>query len=265
MQRARAKRSESFDAWDLYLQALQPYHALEKAGHKEAIALLRQAIELDPRFSTAYAMLARCHTHAAFHGWGTSAREEISKAENFARQAVTLDPQDPIAHVALGRVHTFNTDPGRAVNILKQALELNPNLPSAYGYLSDALAFLGRPDEALATIERALRGSPRDPERFMWYLAIMNAHFVAERYEEAVEAGEQSVLLQPNFYGGHFIMASALPYLGRIEEAKESLRNALKLMPRLTLKNTARNPMFVREDDVARMLEGLRRAGVPEN
>ncbi len=59
-------------------------------------------------------------------------------------------------------------------------------------------------------------------------------------------------------------MASALPYLGRIEEAKESLRNALKLMPRLTLKNTARNPMFVREDDVARMLEGLRRAGLRE-
>ncbi len=49
-----------------------------------------------------------------------------------------------------------------------------------------------------------------------------------------------------------------------MEEAKEALRSALKLMPRLTLKSTARNPMFVREDDVARMLEGLRRAGLPE-
>ena len=262
MQRARAKRSESFDAWDRYLQALRPFYALDKAGFEEATALLREAIAIDPRFSTAYATLARCHVNAAYHGWGTSAREEISTAEKFARQALALDEQDPFAHVALGFVHTFNTEPGRAVNEANRALELNPNLSIAYGSLTNALAFLGRPDEALAAAERAHRGSPRDPERFFWYIAIMNAHFAAEQYEEAVEAAEQAVLLQPNFYGGHFIMASALPYLGRIEEAKEALRNALKLMPRLTLKNTARNPMFVREDDVARMLEGLRRAGL---
>ena len=35
-------------------------------------------------------------------------------------------------------------------------------------------------------------------------------------------------------------------------------------MPRLTLKSTARNPMYVREADVARMLEGLRQAGLAE-
>jgi tetratricopeptide (TPR) repeat protein len=79
-----------------------------------------------------------------------------------------------------------------------------------------------------------------------------------------VEAAEQTILLQPNFYGAHFVLASALDFLGRTEEAKEALRHALKLMPRLSLKGTARNPMYVREDDVARMLEGPRRAGPRE-
>lgn len=92
----------------------------------------------------------------------------------------------------------------------------------------------------------------------------MNAHFAAERYEECVEAGRQAVLLQPNFYGAHFALAMALPFLGRIEEAKQALRKALDVMPRLTLKNTARNPMFASEEVVARMLEGLRKAGLRE-
>ncbi len=90
------------------------------------------------------------------------------------------------------------------------------------------------------------------------------AHFVAEQYEECVRAAEQAVLLQPNFYAGHAFMAMALPYLGRIEEAKEAARRVRDLNPRFTLKSVARNPLYAREADVARLLEGLRQAGLAE-
>lgn len=262
IQRARSERSDNVDAWDRYLQALPHYYALDKPGYEEATRLLREAIEIDPRFSSAYAILAQCYVNAGFHAWEPSAREAISKAEECARKAVALDPQDPLAHVALGVVHDFKTEPDRAVSELNRALELNPNLSSAYGNLTNALAFLGRADEALIAADRAKRGSPRDPERYLWYTGIMNAHFAAERYEECVEAGRQAVLLQPNFYGAHFVLAMALPFLGRIEEAKRELQMALDVMPRLTLENTARNPMFVGQEVVARMLEGLRKAGL---
>ncbi len=264
IERARSERSDSIDAWDRYLQALPLFYELDKAAYEEAKTLLWETIEIDPRFSSAYALLAQCYIQAAYHAWETSAREAISKAEEFAHKAVALDQQDPLAHAALGWVHMFNTEPDRSIKELNRALELNPNLSIAYGHLSNALAFLGRPDEALVAAERANRGSPRDPERYIWYIAIMNAHFAAEQYEECVEAGEKAVLLQPNFYGGYVILAAALPYLGRIDEAKKAVQKVRKLMPRLTLKNTARNPMFVRKKDVARMLEGLRQAGLPD-
>ena len=51
MRRARGKRSESFDAWDRYLLALQPFYAMDKAGYEGATALLQQAIDLDQRNS----------------------------------------------------------------------------------------------------------------------------------------------------------------------------------------------------------------------
>ncbi len=39
---------------------------------------------------------------------------------------------------------------------------------------------------------------------------------------------------------------------------------AREVMPRLTLRSVVRYPLFVREGDVARMLDGLRRGGLPE-
>jgi len=264
IRRVRSERSESVDAWDLYLQALPSFYAMNKAGYEEATALLHAAIEIDPCFSTAYATLARCYVDAGFHAWEASARESISMAEDCARKAVALDQQDPFAHVALGLVRIFNTEPAQAVNELNRALELNPNHSSAYGYLCSALAFLGRTDEAMVAANRAFRGSPRDPERYMWYIGIMNTHFAAERYEECVDAAQKAVLLQPNFYGGYIGMAIALPLLGRIEEARAAVRKLRELTPRLTVGGTARNPLFVREKDVARMLESLRQAELPE-
>jgi len=264
IERARRERSGSVDAWDRYLKALSLYYQIDKADNEQAKILLSEAIEIDPRFSSGYALLAQCYVQGAFHAWEAKAIDALVKAEKFANKAVALDQEDPLAHMALGRVHMFNTQPALSVNELNRATELNPNLSTAFGVLSNSLGFLGRTNEALAAFERANRGSPRDPERYLWYTGLLNTHFAAENCQDCVDAGEKAILLKPNFYGAYFISAAALPYLGRIEEAKKALETALKLNPRLNLKNVARNPMFARESDVARLLEGLRHAGLPE-
>jgi len=264
IQRARSERPESVSAWDCYLRALPPFYAMDKAGYEEAKALLREAIEIDGNFAAAYATLARCYVHAGMHGWGPSAREVFSKAGDLARKATAIDEREPLGHLALGWVHIFKTEQESAINELTRALELNPNLTIAHGYLINAYAFAGQPEEALAAAERAQHGSPRDPERWMWFIGIMNAHFAAERYEEAATAARQAVLLQPNAYGGHAGLAYSLPYLGKMEEAREAVRDLLRVMPRFTLKGIAGNPMFMRENDANRMLKALRRAGLPE-
>jgi TolB-like protein/class 3 adenylate cyclase len=264
VERTSHERTRNFNAWDRYLMALQPFYDIDKPGYERATALLHEAIELDPQFSTAFATLARCHVNAALHGWAGRALEMFSKGEDCARKAVALDEQDPFAHVALGYVYIFTSEHGRGVNELNRALQLNPNLSIAHGYLISAFGYLGQLDDALAAADQANRGSPRDPERYIWYMGISNAYFAAERYEECVRAGEQLALLKPNLFGGHGLMAVALPYLGRIEEAKEAAIRAREMMPRLTLRSIARNPLFTREADVARMLEGWRQAGLPE-
>ena len=73
--------------------------------------------------------------------------------------------------------------------------------------------------------------------------------------------------VQPNYSVAQFCRAAVLPYLDRLEEAREAARACLELNPGFTI---ARFPSQASSDHPAylagreRMYEGLRMAGVPE-
>ena len=264
IERVRNKRSRNLDAWDRYLQALPSFYEIEQGEFERASSLLEEAIDLDPNFSTAYATLPRGYVMAGLHGWGLRTIDGLAKADELARQAIALDLQDPLAHVALGFVYIVKSEPSRPVDELNRALELNPNSSVAHGLISIALAFVGESENAITEGRLAERSSPRDPERFYWYIGIMNPHFSEKRYEETAMAARQAIVLQSNFYGGHLILAAASAHCGRIEEAKAAMIETLKFAPRLTLKGVRRNPLYQSEEVLERLIEGLRISGCPE-
>ena len=49
-----------------------------------------------------------------------------------------------------------------------------------------------------------------------------------------------------------------------LNEAKAAVKSLLKLVPRFSVAAMRRNPMFERADDLERMIEGFRQAGLPE-
>jgi len=263
VKRARSERTADVAAWDLYLRALPFYEQVDGAGHAEVKRLLAKAIEIDPGFSSAHAILSLSYVQAAFHAWEASAAEAIAQAKVSGLMAVSLDQSNPLGHAALGSLQMFSAQPDLSTKSLGRALEFNPNFSAAYGHLANSLAFQGRTVEALEAVQKAQRGSPRDPARYLWYVGTMNAYFASAEYEHCVEAADKAIQMRPNFYGAHYISGAALALLGRIEEAGDRVRTACELNPRLTVANTARNPMFVRADDVSRLLKGLELAGTP--
>ena len=160
-ERVRQKRPDNLDAWETYLRALPHMHELSRVGFAEAARLLREAIELDPDFASAYACLSRCYVYASYFAWAGHVRDSVAEAFDLARKALALDPRDPFANLALGWAYIFSGPQTDAVATLKRALELDPNLSCAHGYLCNALAFLGRFDEAVEEFHKAERGSSR--------------------------------------------------------------------------------------------------------
>ncbi len=264
VERTGQERTRDFNAWDLYLQALPHTYQVNKAGFDQAVPLLNEAIERDPSFSSAHAMLSQCYTMAAYHGWTGRVGQTTAEAIRYGDKATELDPQNPLAHESLGWAHTLRGPQEKAIASLRRALELDPNASSAWASLAWAFGFAGRPEEALAAVEKARRGSPRDPVMWKWTLAETIAAFADERLEDAIERAKATIQLQPGFYGSRPLFAAAAAHLGRMDEAREAVADLLKLVPHFTVRGVIKNPMFERPADAARLVEGVRKAGLPE-
>jgi adenylate cyclase len=76
IERARRKRPESLDAYDLYLRALPLTFTAMPHDADLALMLLNQAIELDPEYAAAHAMIAWCHEQRYLRGGSTRTRSK---------------------------------------------------------------------------------------------------------------------------------------------------------------------------------------------
>ena len=89
------------------------------------------------------------------------------------------------------------------------------------------------------------------------------------RYEQAVEWFRRAIEANRNHPPAHFNLASALAQLGRLDEARSAVKAGLALNPNFTV-SRIRAARTARTDDptylaqLEPILEGLRKAGVPE-
>ena len=266
VERTGRERTKNFDAWDLYLQALPHTYRINKVGFEQAVSLLNKAIERDPSFSSAHAMLSHCYTLAAYHGWAGRVGETAAAAIRYGDKAVELDPQNPLAHQSLGFAVTVRGPQEKAIASLRRALELDPNASGAWASLALAYGFVGQTEDALDAIEKAKRGSPRDPFMWLWTSSEATAAFAAfadERLEDAIERAKATIQLQSGWYGTYVLLAASAAHLGRMEEVREAVAALLKLIPHFTVGGVIKNPMYERPADAARLVDGLRKAGLP--
>jgi adenylate cyclase len=81
--------TDDVDAYDLYLRGIKLYRQKNRQTVHRARSLLQSAIEMDPKFSEAYARLAHTYFYAFEAGWEGPA--SLTRAVEFAQRAVALD------------------------------------------------------------------------------------------------------------------------------------------------------------------------------
>jgi adenylate cyclase len=264
IERARGKRPDTLDAWDHYLRAIAAYHKTTKDDVAEAISLLNKAIEVEPDFGNAYALLGLCHLHFGMHGWVRPARQAFEEARRVAQEAVRLVPSSPETNQALALVLWATGESEQAITAARRAIELNPNYAEAYSALGLALIFYGDLEEGLAACQRAARCSPRDTRGSWLYDAMGHAYFMLGDYEQAIEVSKKCLHQDPSLFGAVVTLAGSYAYLGREAEAKRYVDELLRLIPRYSLRALRKNPMFVQPEHIDKLVEGMRLAGLPE-
>lgn len=262
--RAKRKPTDRLDAYDYYLRGRAAIRAGTRPASDEALRLLYKAIELDPEFASAWGMAARCYTLRHANAWMVD-ETEIVETERLARRAVGLGRDDAVAlclaGFALARVLHQMED---GASHIGRALALNPNLAAGWQYSGLLQAFLGNAELAIANLAQAIRLSPLDPDLYSMQAGTALAHFVAGRYEEAARWAEMAIREQPTFFPALRNAAASYALTGRLDLAKQALGRVLQADPQMRVSNVSQRVPLRRPDDLARYLEALRLAGLPE-
>lgn len=80
--------------------------------------------------------------------------------------------------------------------------------------------------------------------------------------KEALEAGKESRKRNPDEMFSHILLAATYIELGRDEDALASAKEVLRINPNLSLEWMAKMVPWKNKDDVNRLIEGLRKAGL---
>jgi adenylate cyclase len=262
-QRAMRKPPDSLDAWAAYQRGL--WHDSKSTPHDNALAqkFLKQAIDLDPDFSGSYAGLARAQIHA--NDFGTRGLPEtLGSAEALARRAVALDGADAEARSVLAHTLWRRGDYEGALAEAERALATAPNLSLAHLTLGSTLIHSGRPKVGLASIERSIRLDPRTRHSAGHMNQLAMGSYLCRDYEAAIAAAKQAIREHPEFPNTYRWLAAALGQVGRIEEAKEALEKAIAVAPAAFEMYVHQRVPWHRPEDYTHMLEGLHKAGMPE-
>lgn len=258
--RTGSRSTSDLDAWDMVARALSHFWKLNAADSATATSILRQAVERYPEYAPAHSILAFALFVSSYVGW-TPWLVEREFAGGLATRAIELDSSDPWARLALGYFEFTGRRTEEAVRQFEAALELNPNFAAAEGSIGFSLALDGRSDEALDRFQKALRMSPYDPFNAFFYAGIAAAHYLADRYEEAVLWARKATQMRPTAANGHRILCASLGQLGKSEDAVAALSVLRQVQPEISLA-WIKEAVPYTAGPMEKFLEGMRRAGL---
>ncbi len=272
--RNRSQGGEREDAVDLVMCGNGVATDLSrKESAAEAVALFTRALELDAGNADAMIGIATTRIYQIVNQYQTEGREALlDEAEALITRAMGL-VADHIgvmkARAVLLRARGRFAD---AIIADMSVIALNPGEPTAYRELGLNNLYLGQDQEAVDWFRRADCVAPRDRHRWTWLQGLGRALMHLGQDAEAVEALRLAVHSNPHFAMGRAFLAATEALAGNIDSAKLHLAKYAELDPGMTVRRFAKDRSSVPLEAVSpaylqgreRILEGLRRAGMPE-
>lgn len=222
--REQERPTRSPQAYELYLRAVERLSKNNRWDVSTGIEMLRNAVEIDPKFSVAWARMAVAQwlmgtTHDPGPRW-------FKFAEQASRRALVLDRTSAEGHCARG-LTLWRGDRGfqnsAALRELGLALRASPGNHLALTWKGCILEHVGLLDESMQTLKEALASDPLDAFTLTF---LGQASVYRAAYQEADEWFERGFKVDPGGMWTNLFSPIAPLYDGRLNVAEERLRTA---------------------------------------
>jgi TolB-like protein/Tfp pilus assembly protein PilF len=232
---ARLSRARRVDP-EVYEACLRAQFKLNYTRPEEAKKYIQEAIEKDPTYAPAYALLARYYAQLTYFA-ASAPKDVFPKAKAAATKALEFDETLAGARASLALVlYAYDWDWLGAERQFRRALELNPGLADAHRSYSMFLSAMGRHEEAIAEARRAQDLDPLEP---FVNLGLGAAFRFASRYDEAIEQLQDAIEMYPTHGFTYTHLGWAYGRGGRYREALAAFQEANTLLGEGDLRNRA--------------------------
>ena len=260
--RRGSEYTTSVEAHDHFLRARVLYRQPGPETNAEALTMFNAALSLDPSFALALAYRSYVKFHAWFFGWNSDP-DALDLAIGDAEASIAQDPDLAIGHSYLGWMHMWKDGHERSLSEHEQALALDPNSSDAQLFYSSSLIYSGQPELAEAPMIHAHRLDPHLSASAL--LNYVHLYLQTERYAEAGRRMDELLQKAPDFPVAHIFNAMLQNASGDQESTRKCGDEILRLMPKATVTALSRQFPYRKPEHQARLLEGLRAAGLPES
>jgi tetratricopeptide (TPR) repeat protein len=188
--------------------------------YDEASNAYQEALAIDPSDTETYSNLGNTYDQLG----------RYEEAIEVLRKGLKLDPEDTYNQSELGFVYNALNRYQESLRALQQNIQLDPDDAFAHAELGDTYFHLKRYQEAAAEARKAITLSQTDYDN----PALDNAGLVLiklSQYEEAIEAFQQSISLDPDNIHAYFGLGKVYTILARREDARASYKRLLAIRP----------------------------------
>jgi TolB-like protein len=224
--RLASARPVNPEAYDLYLKGRYHWNKRTAKDLLKAAEYFQAATGVDPTYALAYAGLGDSYALYSFYGV-LPARESFPQARAAAAKALEFDGSFVEAQTTLAFVSFYyDWDWAAAETRLKHVLELRPGYTIARQWYAEYLVAMGRDAAAMPEIKRAQESDPLSP-----LLKTMEGYVYcfAGRHEQAIEACQRALPLDPNYAVTYLNLGRACEAKGLYGEAMDALQRAYEL------------------------------------
>jgi adenylate cyclase len=207
-------------------------------------------------------MLGWSYWNEVFNGWTDDPDATLKLALEALERARSIDDANPDTLALLAFVHISMKKYDEAFKLAEQAMLQGPNNSFAAAVAANVALFTNKPHEMVPLSQKAMRLCPIYPA---WYVGdLAYAYLFLDRHAEAITTASEATRIDPDYMYAYHVLAVAHAEVGQIEEARAAAGNMLRIEPKWSLRTFVTSQPF-RDDTLRlRMMEGFRKAGLPE-